>query len=160
MLDSAAPIISIVLIVLLLLCLFVSFCILNVKKKRDQRLFSVSQLIFFSFFRISHTSSLKTEFSLHTTTTTTTKNKNKNTHDDDGVRLPFPGTRRKETKTLRSHRFACDKKKYKLCGYFLPRVTRTLLEICRNVFPVGERKLQHRLGFVRSHRTRQIGQLL
>ena len=52
-----------------------------------------------------------------------------------------------------------NKKKYKLCGYFLPRVTRTLLEICRNVFPVGERKVQHRLGFVRSHRTRQIGQL-
>ena len=135
---------------------------LKCEKESHQRLFSVSQLIFFSFFSISHKSSLKTEFSLHTTTTTTTttKNKNKNTHDDDGVRLPFPGTRRKETKTLRSHRFACDKKKYKLCGYFLPRVTRTLLEICRNVFPVGERKVQHRLGFVRSHRTRQIGQLL
>ena len=74
MLDSAAPIISIVLIVLLLLCLFVSFCILNVKKKRDQRLFSVSQLNFFSY--LSYVREfVKTEFSLHTAT----KNKNKNT---------------------------------------------------------------------------------
>ena len=43
---------------------------LKCEKESHQRLFSVSQLNLFSFFRISRTSSLKTEFSLHTTTTT------------------------------------------------------------------------------------------